>query len=270
LKRLQLATISPHRWVSEANLVPSFVLAPATRLVVTSASLVGLERRTTWQVVEKRSHADADHYNGLPDLLERFSIGAVRVASGFASAANPEAVRLLDRVRARGVPVESIAEGTRWEAAGARFAVWHPPEGWHPDARDNARSIVLDLESEGRHALLTGDLEEDGLFALVSRPSPAIEVFLAPHHGGRTANPRWLYVWARPAQVIVSQRPPAPGTRDALAPIAAQGTPLLRTWQRGAVRLAWSAQGITAQGFRDENHDDGKSQKENVKQSFKQ
>jgi alpha-beta hydrolase superfamily lysophospholipase len=43
-----------------------------------------------------------------------------------------------------------------------------------------------------------------------------------------------------------------PGTRDALAPIAAQGTPLLRTWQRGAVRLAWSENQITSRGFRDE------------------
>jgi competence protein ComEC len=198
------------------------------------------------------SHADADHYNGLPDLLDRFAIGAVRVTSGFGGAANPEAVRLLAMVRARGVPIETIAEGERWEAAGARFAVWHPPEGWHPNAKDNARSLVIDLESEGRHALLTGDLEEDGLVQIMSRPRPTLDVFLAPHHGGRTANPGWFYLWASPAQVIVSQRPPAPGTRDALAPLAAQGVPLLRTWQRGAIRLGWTKNGITARGFLDE------------------
>ena len=39
---------------------------------------------------------------------------------------------------------------------------------------------------------------------------------LAPHHGGRTSNPPWLYDWARPALVVVSQRPPAAGSRDPL------------------------------------------------------
>ena len=206
------------------------------------------------------SHADADHYNGLPDLLDRFSIGAVRVASGFAGAANPEAVRLLDLVKARGVPIETIAAGDHWEASGARFAVWHPPEGWHPAAKDNARSLVLDIEANGRHALLTGDLEDDGLLQIVSRPKPAPppDVFLAPHHGGRTANPEWLYLWANPAQVVVSQRPPAAGARDALALLDAKGVPLHRTWRSGAVALHWKPDGIGVTGFLDESKSDRK------------
>ncbi len=73
------------------------------------------------------SHADADHYNGLPDLLDRFSIGAVRVPPGFASPANPGAIRLLDLIRARGVPIHTIADGDQWSAGGAGFHVWHPP-----------------------------------------------------------------------------------------------------------------------------------------------
>ncbi|MGO9315005.1 MAG: hypothetical protein ACLQDI_20010, partial [Syntrophobacteraceae bacterium] len=32
---------------------------------------------TSWQRVEKRSHADQDHYNALPDLLDRFQIGEI-------------------------------------------------------------------------------------------------------------------------------------------------------------------------------------------------
>jgi competence protein ComEC len=201
------------------------------------------------------SHADADHYNGLPDLLDRFSVGEVRVPPGFAGPANPGAVRLLDAVRARGIPVRPIAAGDRWEAAGARFTVRHPPpaEG-APAGRssDNARSVVLDLEAAGRHLLLTGDLEADGLVALRARPLPPLEVMLSPHHGGRTANPRWLYDWARPALVVVSQRPPAPGTTDALAILDAGHVPLLRTWRRGAVLLRWTRGGVVARGFRDD------------------
>jgi competence protein ComEC len=106
------------------------------------------------------SHADADHYNGLPELLERFSIGEVRVPPGFGGGANPGASRLLEAVRARGVPVRPIAAGDRLDlGAAAALEVLHPPEGWRPEAPDNARSVVLDLAAGGRHLLLTGDLE---------------------------------------------------------------------------------------------------------------
>jgi competence protein ComEC len=74
---------------------------------------------------------------------------------------------------------------------------------------------------------------------------------LAPHHGGRTANPAWLYDWAGPSLVVVSQRPPAPGTHDPLAALDARHV-LLRTWQRGAIRLTWTRDGVVARGFRDD------------------
>ena len=45
------------------------------------------------------SHADQDHYNGLPDLLDRFTIGLVRIPPGFVGPANPDAGRLIDTVR---------------------------------------------------------------------------------------------------------------------------------------------------------------------------
>ena len=62
----------------------------------------------------------------------------------------------------------------------------------------------------------------------------------APHHGGKSANPSWLYSWARPRTVVVSQRPPAPGTTDALTPLERAGTPVLRTWQRGTIHFRWT------------------------------
>jgi competence protein ComEC len=200
------------------------------------------------------SHADSDHYNGLPDLLDRFSVGEVRVPPGFGGPSNPGAVELLNRVRARGVPVRSVVAGDCWEVRGVRFSVWHPPRSEAESSgltSDNERSVVLDLEAAGHHVLLTGDLEGAGLFELRRQPLARPDVFLAPHHGGRTANPSWLYDWADPRLVVVSQRPPAAGSHDALAPLAARQI-LLRTWQRGAIRLTWTKGGVVARGFRDD------------------
>jgi competence protein ComEC len=197
------------------------------------------------------SHADADHYNGLPDLLERFPIAEIRIPPGFAGPANPGAIQLLKTVRARGVPVRTITEGDQWETAGARLSVWHPPESFSPSSSDNARSIVLDIESSDRHLLLTGDLEREGLTRLLGRPAFPLDAILAPHHGGRSANPESLYTWARPDLVVVSQRPPAVGTRDFLDALEVRGIPLLRTWQRGALRLRWEPGRLAAHGFLD-------------------
>ena len=203
------------------------------------------------------SHADADHYNGLPDLLDRFPVGAVLVPPGFdAGDENPFAADLLKGVRARAVPVREVVEGVSWEASGTgfRFLVRHPPAGWGVATPDNARSVVLDVSAGGRHALLTGDIDGEGLATLMSGPceteGPA-DVLLSPHHGGRTANPPALFEWADPAVVVVSQRAPAANVRDPLTLIESRGRPVLRTWKRGALTFRWAPEGVRARGFLD-------------------
>ena len=105
------------------------------------------------------SHADQDHFNGLPDLLDRFAVGTVRIPPGFGGPANPAADRLIAAVRSRGIPIRTTAAPETWEAGGVQFAAQHPPAGWYLEAPDNARSLVLDVAYAGRHLLLTGDLE---------------------------------------------------------------------------------------------------------------
>ena len=176
------------------------------------------------------SHADQDHFDGLPDLLERFSIREVRVPPGFAGPANPLATELIGQLRTRGIAVHPLTAPRSWSQAGVQFTVAHPPDGWHPETSDNARSLVLDIAFRGRHLLLTGDLEQLGLDELVESPppDPPPDVFLSPHHGGRSANPDWLYQWARPQLVVVSQRQLVAHAGDALAPLEQRGIPLLR------------------------------------------
>ncbi len=176
----------------------------------------------SWPAVTPRWHADSDHYNGLPDLLDRF---ADRRRPGPA------------RLRRAGQPRREGRCSTRSEAGESRSS--RSPRGigstsaagrpWprstlgdeiRPGSTDNARSVVLEVASSGRRLLLTGDLERDGLADLVARRVEPLDAMLAPHHGGRTSNPAWLYDWAKPALVVVSQRPLAAGSRDPLEPLA--------------------------------------------------
>ena len=197
------------------------------------------------------SHADQDHYNGLPDLLDRFSIGSLRIPPGFGGPANPGAVQIIRSVRSRGIAVLTTSAPETWESAGVHFSVLHPPSGWYPESSDNARSLVLDIAYRDRHLLLTGDLEQLGLVELMAHPSPEPppDVLLAPHHGGKSANPPSFYRWANPRSVVVSQRSLPPHSNDALSALEEQKLPLWRTWRDGAIRLQWLGSGITARGF---------------------
>ena len=91
------------------------------------------------------------------------------------------------------------------------------------------------------------------LFILLLGVAATVGALCAPHHGGKSANPSWLYSWARPWAVVVSQRPSVSGTTDALSPVERGGTPLLRTWERGAIHFRWSSDRIITQGFLDLN-----------------
>lgn len=197
------------------------------------------------------SHADLDHFNGLPDLMERFEIGEVVTPPNFADDDNPAAVLLVDALRQRGTPVRELTAPASWRSGTVLFQTLHPPEAWRPDASDNARSLVLEVSSLGRGMLLTGDLDGPGLVELAVKapPDPPIDLMLSPHHGGRTANPPWLYDWARPRVVVVSQKPPVPGARDALTLLDDRSIILHRTWKTGAVRLQWMPGRITARAF---------------------
>src|SRR5262249_10261712 len=61
------------------------------------------------------SHADLDHYNALSGLLDRFAVGRVLPSPTFAMKSNAAVRFTLDRLAARGVPVQAVVAGDRLE-----------------------------------------------------------------------------------------------------------------------------------------------------------
>jgi len=150
------------------------------------------------------SHADVDHFNGIPALVRSIPVGEVFVHPSFLDF-DQEAVRLTcDRLAQRKIPIRTLWAGDRLLLDGnVEIRVLHPVA----DAReplDNANSVVLAIEYAGRRILLTGDLEQQGMRALLRQPALATDVLLAPHHGSIRANTPTLAAWARPGFVIVS------------------------------------------------------------------
>ncbi|MFW6169421.1 MAG: ComEC/Rec2 family competence protein [Planctomycetota bacterium] len=155
------------------------------------------------------SHADADHFNAVPQLLDRFSVGIVYVSpvmfDGRALGLKVLREAINDAQVAWGELDESMTLSTETPV---EVNVLHPPDdgdGHHGvGASDNSSSIVLQL-THGRHRiLLTGDIEGRGLDELLAELPVQSDVLLAPHHGSPRSRPADVTRWADPAVVVIS------------------------------------------------------------------
>ena len=201
------------------------------------------------------SHADIDHYNAVPTLLERFSVGALYVSpmmfDGVAGAQPDPAAELLEQTATSfGVPRVEVDKNDALKTADPRIEirVLHPPPAG-VDGRDNANSLVLAIEYGGRRILLPGDLESPGLEQLTSGPPLDADVLLAPHHGSAGSDPPGFAAWCRPEWVVVSG---ARGSRTEVATRTYQqaGAQVLNTSDRGAAEFSISPGGIRARTYR--------------------
>jgi competence protein ComEC len=194
------------------------------------------------------SHADLDHFNGLPALARRFTIGQVAITPSFERKNAPGVRAAMERVRASGIRIRETSAGDRFAAGDVKMSVLHPPtEG--PEGLENVRSLVMLVEHRGHRILLTGDLEKVGLRQFLNGTPPKVDVLMAPHHGSAAANTDELADKTKPRLVIACDGPKSvPGKRDDA--YTKRKIPYWVTWPHGAITLRSHATGLTAETFR--------------------
>ncbi len=200
------------------------------------------------------SHADIDHFNGVPEVLRRIDVGVVYASPEFLRhpAESVEVAR--QAISAAQVPLRSIAAGDRLLTTGpAEIQVWHPPRNF-PAPRspgrdiDNAHSVVLVVECFGRRILLTGDIEGAGLERLLARPPVKCDVLQVPHHGSPHSNPQQLSQWSQPDFAVIS-RGNRPGGLATIRQYQADGAQVLVTNQVGAITMEITPGDLHVRGF---------------------
>jgi competence protein ComEC len=195
------------------------------------------------------SHADTDHYNGLPDLLDRFSVAAVYVSPVMFRDKSAAIQQLQASIVAHGVPLRETWRGDAMRAgAGCQIDVLHPPRAGLV-ASDNANCVVLAIEFAGRRLLLTGDLEPPGLEQVTDEAPWACDVLSAPHHGSVRSLPAEILHWCLPSYVAISG-----GDRENTAKVRAAysvtGARILNTVVDGAIMAELSAARTVVRTFR--------------------
>ena len=188
------------------------------------------------------SHADIDHYNGVAPLFETFAIRSVRYSSLFLDESQEGTIEIRDLARREKTTLEEVVAGDSIHLdPEVTITVLHPETDTNYGS-DNAGSVGLQIDYRGRRILLTGDLENEGLWSLLAKPARKVDVLLAPHHGSLAANPLALAEWCDPSWIVASSGRRFPGDR-LRNQYSRYGSRVLSTSEEGAIEFTMTPSG---------------------------
>lgn len=157
------------------------------------------------------THGDADHINGMEEMLEDQELG-IRIKN-LVLPPKPYIDEKLSRIagiaRKNGTRVITMEPGDRIceEGTGQKFGLTClAPDHSLPDGTEgNAASMVLELSYGDFSMLLTGDLEKDGEKSLVESGNlKQCTVLKAAHHGSGSSGTEDFLDIVRPSCAIIS------------------------------------------------------------------
>ncbi len=147
------------------------------------------------------THADADHMDGLNDVLKNFHVRSVLIAR--TPTDDSEFKKFSETARETRTPLETIEAGDtiRFNSVEIRV-LWPRPSEVRSD---NNSSIVLRIQFGERSILFTGDIEKAAEGSLVASEQPLrVDVVKVPHHGSRTSSTDRLVLATKPTFAIIS------------------------------------------------------------------
>jgi competence protein ComEC len=205
------------------------------------------------------THADADHVDGLSDILKSFGVRAA--LAGRAPPGDEEFARFASNARDASVPVHLVARGDRLRFGTVEVDVlWPPPTRAaagggeaHGAASANDESVVLRLRYGRRTFLLTGDIESRAEHALLAAGDDLRgDALKVAHHGSRTSSTDGFVSATRPALAVVSvglDSPYGHPHAEVLARWRAAGAQVLTTGERGMITVSTDGEDLSVETF---------------------
>jgi competence protein ComEC len=189
------------------------------------------------------THPDADHLNGLVEILGRYTVNNVLVTGVLHNtAAYAEWNR---RILQYNIPVHIASVGMVFDAGReAYFEVLSPftlVSGTESSAM-NETSIVLRMEYGENSFLFPGDIEAktERLLAVLSASALDADIIKAPHHGSKTSSSDEFLEAVTPVAAIISvgknNRYGHPHA-EVLSRYERMGIPVYRTDMRGTITV---------------------------------
>lgn len=145
------------------------------------------------------THWDEDHWGGLPDVLDRFSVGTIAVAADALGSAPAE---VLNRPS---VTYRQVARGDTVDIGAFRARVMWPFDTVDGEGNEDSLVLLLSYAQEGKslRMLLTGDAELDQEREFVQEVGD-IDVLKLGHHGSKDSVDTDLLETLKPELSIAS------------------------------------------------------------------
>jgi len=145
------------------------------------------------------THADADHYGGLEELIKTFPVKEVWISECAHTENKVEWQSVLSKVYQANIPVRDVSAGFyyRENCLGKscfEMRALHPVSSAFGCGETNKESTTFAVHGLGHSALLTGDLTKEGekeiLTRLQNNPklSPDVDFLKLGHHGSKTSS----------------------------------------------------------------------------------
>jgi competence protein ComEC len=198
------------------------------------------------------THADADHIDGLRDIVRNFHVRAALV--GRAPTGDSEFARFAATAQENGVPLRIIGRGDLLRFGAVEAQVLWPGRTEDASASSsNNDSVVLRLRFGQRVFLLTGDIEKETENALVNQPDDLrCDVLKVAHHGSKTSSTQAFVKAAHPSYAII----PVGLTsifghphQDVLERLHTSGAQILTTGRSGTITFTTDGNDLKVEEF---------------------
>lgn len=148
------------------------------------------------------THADADHIDGLNDVVRNFSVRSAIM--GRSPTDDPDYTRFLESLQTTSTPLQVIQSGEVLNFGSVTLTVMWPGTTSSGHVSQNNDSVVLKLSYGDRSMLLTGDIEKETEAQLVLSGELKVDVVKVPHHGSRTSSTEGFVTATKPQLAIIS------------------------------------------------------------------
>lgn len=210
------------------------------------------------------THLDADHYNGILELINDGGKNYPRIdhlylTSSAASGDSAVYHTIVESAQASSIPIHIVTSGDTYKKGNLKMKCLYPDEMC--DGSDtNAESLVMHLRSGNIHMLFTGDLEESGEDALNRiipeevKPEDMLILKVA-HHGSKYSTyDKFLDLTGPDIALISSGEGNSYGHphRELTDRLDTHDIPWFNTADHGALMISIRGDAIKIDGFKDD------------------
>ncbi len=183
------------------------------------------------------SHANLDHYGGVPSIVGRKKCDSVYINTNGAGIADNGPFEVLQQElhqsRQTIAPLHT-GDSIDWGDSVHVEVLW-PPSGHPAQLSPNDQSIVIRVEYQDRSVLFTGDIGFAAQQSLIATANLTSDVLILPHHGAVEDNTAAFISAVNPTHIIRSSFVKNEESH-ALSRIVGQ-TPILNTADHGAIEI---------------------------------